>query len=99
MMSKAIDFVELQEIASKVWARNRSAKVAPLQKRHSSEIVLLRNVFRNPPQPLPKPHDLLHRVVMHRTDAHHAAARLQPQTGGNLQGIIIPIPHIDIGFV
>jgi hypothetical protein len=65
-MSKSIDFVELQEVATKAWARNRLIKVAPLQKRHCSEIILLRNFSRNPPQPLPKPSDLLHRVVNHR---------------------------------
>jgi len=79
MMSKAIDFVKLQEIATKEWARNRLIKVASLQKRQCSEIVLLRNVSRNPPQHFPKLPDLLHCVVVHRAYAHHATAVFQPK--------------------
>jgi hypothetical protein len=50
--------------------------VVPLQKRHCSEIVLLKNVFRNPPQRLPKPLDLLQGVAVHRADPHHVAVTI-----------------------
>jgi hypothetical protein len=57
------------------------------------------DLFSNPCQHLPKPLYLLQRVVMHRTHAHHATGILQPQARGDLQGIVIPIPHVNIGFI
>ena len=50
----------------------------------------------NFPQRLSKLLDLLHRVVVHRPDAHHAAAVFQSQPLGDRQGVIVAIPDVNI---
>ena len=50
---------------------------------------------RRPPEPL----DLLHRVVVPRADAHHAAAVFQPQALGDCQGIVIAVPDVDLVLI
>jgi hypothetical protein len=34
-----------------------------------------------------------------RAYPHHAAAVLQPQPFRHLQGVVIPIPHVDVGLI
>ena len=43
----------------------------------------------DPPQRFPKPLDLFDGIVVHRSHTHHATRILQPQAGGDLQGVII----------
>jgi hypothetical protein len=50
----------------------------------------------NFPQYIPKPPDLLHRIVMHRAYPHHAVRILKAQPLRHFQGIVVPIPYIDV---
>ena len=46
----------------------------------------------NCPQPISKPLDLLHRVIVHRANAHHLAFSFQSQPLGDHQRVIVAVP-------
>ena len=48
------------------------------------------------PQHLSKLFNLLRCILVYRPHSHHAALVLQPQAGGDLQRVVVPIPHVNI---